>query len=101
MFEAGEHFVLYVAGADDAEVRYPVLDDGYDFHFVDVFAGEQQATVVKFADEFLVGQQVAAQEVGRSVRADADDDFRGLVVVVDAVAVVDFIVNKFYFSYKS
>ena len=41
VFEAGEHFVLYVAGADDAEVRYPVLDDGYDFHFVDVFAGEQ------------------------------------------------------------
>lgn len=89
-FEAGEHFVLYVAGADDAEVRYPVLDDGHNFHFVDVFAGEQQAAVVKFADEFLVRQQAAAQEVGRGVRRDADDDFCKLVAVVDAVAVVDF-----------
>ena len=68
---------------------YPVLDDGHDFHRVDVFAGQKQAAVFQTAHGFLVGQQGAAGKVGGGAGGDADDDFADVIAVVKAVGLVD------------
>lgn len=76
---------MQAAGADDAQVGYPILHDGYDFHFVDVFASQEEAAVFEPAYELLVGQEGAALEVGRGFGGYLNDDFAELVAMGDAV----------------
>lgn len=83
------HLFLQACGADDADVGYPVADDGDDFERAGVFAGEQEAAVFEFAYGFLVGQQGAAFEVGGGFGVGADDDFAEVAAVVEAVGFVD------------
>lgn len=76
---------MQAAGADDAQMGYPILHDGHHFHFVDVFAGQEKAAVFELAHELLVGQQGAALEVGRGFGGYLNDDFAELVAMGDAV----------------